>query len=100
MAAPGTPGERPGRRGIRTPGPLGRPIDPNAPGQVGRRPPNPFIPVVSGLMWIVVGIVMMIVFSAGWRFIAGAVCIGVGLLFARGGLAAAVRQSNRRDPQR
>lgn len=44
-------------------------------------------------MWIAVGIIMMVSLSAGWRFLVGAVCIGVGLLFVRGGLAAIVRQS-------
>jgi len=51
------------------------------------------VPLASGLMWIVIGIVMMVTFSASWRFVVGAVCIGIGALFVRGGLAAYVRQS-------
>jgi hypothetical protein len=62
-------------------------------GQVGRRPSPPLVPLLSGTMWIIVGIAMFVVLTAGWRFIVGGVCIGVGLLFVRGGLVAIVRRS-------
>lgn len=51
------------------------------------------VPIVSGVMWIVIGVIMMTSFTASWRYVVGAVCIGVGLLFVRGGLAAFIRQS-------
>ena len=73
--------------------PFGQRVDPVTPGQVGRRPPNPMVPIVSGVMWIVIGVIMMTSFTASWRYVVGAVCIGVGLLFVRGGLAAFIRQS-------
>lgn len=72
--------------------PFGDRVDPDRPGQVGRRPPVPAVPIMSGLMWIVVGVVVLIWFTAGWKWAVGIVCIGVGLLFLRGGLAAYVRQ--------
>jgi hypothetical protein len=72
--------------------PFGERVDPNQPGQVGRRPPAPAVPLLSGAMWIVVGIVMLFAFTASWKWIVGIVCIGVGLLFLRGGLAAYLRQ--------
>jgi hypothetical protein len=65
---------------------------PGAPGQVGRRPPNPFVPMLAGIMWIVVGIIVLTTFTAGWRFVVGAVSIGVGLLFVRGALTALARR--------
>jgi hypothetical protein len=49
--------------------------------------------MLAGVMWIVVGVVMLVAFTASWKWVAGIVCIGVGLLFLRGGLAAYVRQS-------
>jgi hypothetical protein len=52
----------------------------------------PAVPIMSGLMWIVVGLVVLIGFTAGWKWAVGIVCIGVGLLFLRGGLVAYVRQ--------
>ena len=52
----------------------------------------PAVPLFSGIMWIVVGVVILVGFTAGWKWIVGIVCIGVGLLFVRGGLAAYVRQ--------
>jgi hypothetical protein len=52
----------------------------------------PAVPILSGVMWIVVGIVIIVGFTAAWKFAVGIVCIGVGLLFLRGGLAAYVRQ--------
>jgi hypothetical protein len=65
--------------------------------QVGRRPPQPMVPIVSGVMWIVVGIVVLVSFHAGFKFVIGIFAIGVGLLFLRGGLTAAARQQQRRD---
>jgi hypothetical protein len=44
-------------------------------------------------MWIAIGIIMMITFSASWRYVVGAVCVGIGVLFVRGALAAYLRQS-------
>jgi hypothetical protein len=73
--------------------PLGARINPNSPGQVGRRPPNPVVPLLTGVMWIIVGVVIVVWFDAGWRFVVGFVCIGVGGLFVRGGLAALIRRS-------
>jgi hypothetical protein len=49
--------------------------------------------MVTGVMWIVVGIVMMATFTASWKFVVGAVCIGIGGLFLRGGLASFIRQN-------
>jgi hypothetical protein len=50
------------------------------------------VPLLSGAMWVVVGIFILVSFSAGWKYVVGAVCIGVGLLFLRGGLVAYLRQ--------
>jgi hypothetical protein len=72
--------------------PFGDRVDPNQPGQVGRRPPVPGVPIMTGLMWIIVGVVILVWFTAGWKWAVGIVCIGVGLLFLRGGLVAYVRQ--------
>jgi hypothetical protein len=72
--------------------PFGERVDPEHPGQVGRRPPVPAVPLFSGVMWIVVGVVILVGFTAGWKWIVGILCIGVGLLFVRGGLAAYLRQ--------
>jgi hypothetical protein len=66
-------------------------------GQVGRRPPQPFVPIITGLMWIAVGATALIWFDASWRYVVGIFAIGVGLLFLRGGLAAIVRQNERRS---
>jgi hypothetical protein len=63
--------------------------------QVGRRPPNPTVPLLSGLMWFVVGCIVLFAFSAGWHIAVGIACIGVGGLFVRGALAAARRQTRR-----
>jgi len=52
----------------------------------------PAVPVLTGLMWVCVGVVIMVWFTAGWKWIVGSVCVGIGLLFLRGGLAAYVRQ--------
>ncbi|HKA03804.1 MAG TPA: hypothetical protein VKD67_05725 [Acidimicrobiales bacterium] len=82
------PAERP-RKPSR---PFGERVDPDRPGQVGRRPPLPAVPIMSGLMWVVVGVVILVAFTASWKWIVGIVCIGVGLLFLRGGLAAYLRQ--------
>jgi len=68
-------------------------VDTDAIGEVGRRPGSPTVPLMTGLMWVAVGIVILVTFSAGWRFVVGVVCIGVGGLFLRGGLAAIVRRS-------
>lgn len=65
--------------------------------QVGRRPPQPVIPVITGLMWIAVGIVALVTFTASWKTIAGVVAIGVGVLFLRGGIMAFARQGARRS---
>jgi hypothetical protein len=72
--------------------PFGERVDPDHLGQVGRRPPVPAVPIMSGLMWIIVGVAIFIAFTASWKWAVGIVCIGVGLLFLRGGLAAYVRQ--------
>lgn len=69
---------------------------PPLPGPVGRRPPQPLVPLATGLMWIIVGVVILIWLTASWKYVAGIVAIGIGVLFARGGLAALIRQSNRR----
>jgi hypothetical protein len=68
-------------------------VDTNAIGQVGRRPGSPSMPLIIGVMWVAVGVVILVTFTASWRFIVGIVCIGVGGLFIRGGLAAIVRRS-------
>jgi len=74
--------------------------DPARNPQVGRRPPQPLVPIVSGVMWIVVGIVVLVRFTAGWRYVVGIVAIGIGLLFLRGGAAALARQAERRSSRR
>ena len=48
--------------------------------------------MLAGIMWIVVGIIVLTTFTAGWRFVVGAVSIGVGLLFVRGALTAFARR--------
>ena len=74
------PGPRPG-------------ADAGPPPQVGRRPSNPGLLVGIAAAWIVVGIVIMVTFDAGWKFIPGIVAIGVGLMFLRGAAATVVRRS-------
>ena len=63
-----------------------------APPQVGRQPSSLGLLVGIAGAWIVVGIVIMVTFSAGWRFIPGIVAIGIGLLFLRGAAATVVRR--------
>ena len=63
--------------------------------QIGRRPPNPSVPMLSGLMWVVVGVVILVAFRASWHVVVGIVCIGIGALFVRGGVVAARRQTRR-----
>jgi len=73
-----------------------RPRDSSAPPpQVGRRPPNPTVPLLSGLMWLVVGLVMLFAFTASWHIAVGIACIGVGGFFLRGAIIAARRQTRR-----
>jgi hypothetical protein len=48
-------------------------------------------------MWIIVGVVILIWLTASWKYVVGIVAIGIGVLFARGGLAALVRQAARRQ---
>ena len=48
-------------------------------------------------MWIAVGIVALVTFTASWKTIAGVVAIGVGVLFLRGGIMAFARQGARRS---
>jgi hypothetical protein len=43
-------------------------------------------------MWIAVGIVALVVLTAGWKLIPGVVFIGIGLLYLRGALATVVRR--------
>jgi hypothetical protein len=50
------------------------------------------VPLITGVMWITVGVVIFATFTAGWKYLVGGVCIGVGGLFVRGGLAAIVRR--------
>jgi hypothetical protein len=76
--------------------PRKRRSDPPPLGQVGRRPPQPAVPLLSGVMWIVVGIVIIVAFTAGWKYVAGIVCIGIGILFLRGGLVALARRDRPR----
>lgn len=63
-----------------------------APPQVGRQPSSPGLLVGIAAVWIVVGVVIMLTFSAGWRFVPGIVAIGIGLLFLRGAAATVVRR--------
>jgi hypothetical protein len=49
--------------------------------------------MLTGLMWVVVGVVIMVSFRAGWRYVVGAVSIGIGALFLRGGLTALSRRA-------
>ena len=67
--------------------------------QVGRRPPRPVIPVITGLMWIAVGIVALATFTSSWKVIVGVVAIGIGALFLRGGIVAFARQGARRSSE-
>ena len=55
------------------------------------------MPVLAGLMWLVVGIIALVTFTASWKYVVGIVAIGVGLLFLRGGITALVRQDARRS---
>ena len=80
------PRPRPAQAGVRRPV-VGQ--------QVGRRPPNPYVPMLTGAMWVVVGVIIVVSLTADWRWVAGIVCIGVGLLFLRGGVVALIRQDNR-----
>jgi hypothetical protein len=43
-------------------------------------------------MWVGVGVVILVALTANWKWVIGVVCIGVGLLFLRGGLTAYLRQ--------
>jgi ABC-type siderophore export system fused ATPase/permease subunit len=68
--------------------------------RIGRgTPSSPFVPIVSGIMWILVGIVAFIAFSTSWKYVVGIFALGVGLLFLRGGLASLVQRDERRPPR-
>lgn len=80
-------------------GPFARP-DRDAPlGQVGKRPSSPANLLVLGLAWIVCGVLALVALEASWKLIPGAVMIGIGLLFLRGGLTSVARRdrSKRED---
>jgi hypothetical protein len=48
-------------------------------------------------MWVIVGVAILVGFHAGWKWAVGLVCIGIGLLFMRGGLVAVVRRDHHRN---
>src|SRR4051794_35392826 len=62
------------------------------PAQVGRRPSRPSFLLAVAVAWLVVAVVILTTFSAGWRFIPGVFAIGIGLFFARAAAATVVRR--------
>ena len=85
-------GTRPANRG----GPQGTaPSAVPEPVQVGRRPSRPSFLLAVAVAWLVVGVVILTTFSAGWRFIPGVFAIGIGLFFVRAAAATVVRREHR-----
>jgi hypothetical protein len=63
--------------------------------QVGRRPSSPFFLFAVAGMWIIVGVVIWMTFSATWKLVPAVVSIGVGLLFLRGAVTTVNRHEER-----
>ena len=59
--------------------------------QIGRRPPNPVFVLVLAAVWFGCGVFALVWLRASWRLIPGIVFIGIGVLFARGGIVALAR---------
>jgi hypothetical protein len=60
--------------------------------QIGRRPPNPVFVLVVAAVWLGCGAFALVGLRASWRLIPGIVFIGIGVLFARGGIVALARR--------
>jgi hypothetical protein len=48
-----------------------------------------------GLMWLAVGVLVLLTFTATWRYIPGIVSLGIGLMFIRGAGATVLRREHR-----
>ncbi|MGO9872661.1 MAG: hypothetical protein ACLPVY_02580 [Acidimicrobiia bacterium] len=59
--------------------------------QVGKRPSSPLMLAVTGVVWIVCGVIALTELHASWKFIPAIFFIGVGLLWVRGAAATAAR---------
>ncbi len=62
-------------------------------GQVGRRPSNPLFLFVVGVAWVLCGIVAFFALTASWKLVPAIVFAGIGLLWMRGAVTAAQRQT-------
>ena len=60
--------------------------------QVGRRPPNIVVVLLTGVMWVAVGVIMLLGLTTGWKWAVGLFSIGVGVLFLRGFVVAVLRR--------
>ena len=65
-------------------------------GQVGKRPSNPAMLLLLGVMWIGGGVVAFIDLHASWRLIPSIAFTGVGLLYLRAAGTTFLRQEGRR----
>ncbi|HEY6318787.1 MAG TPA: hypothetical protein VI462_12990 [Acidimicrobiia bacterium] len=70
----------------------GRKGDEN-PGQVGRQPRSPLFLFVVGVAWVICGIVAYVTLKANWKLVPAIFFVGVGVLWIRGAVTAAARQS-------
>jgi len=63
------------------------------PGQVGRRPSSPGFLFVVGVAWVLCGIVAFFALTASWKLVPAIFFAGLGLLWIRGAVTAAQRQT-------
>lgn len=67
-------------------------MDPDNPGQVGRRPSRPSFLAIVSLMWIAAGVLTLAYLHASWKLIPAVVYFGLGLLYLRAAVASVMRQ--------
>lgn len=83
-SAKGTAARRPARRG---PPKLG-----NGPPVVGKRPSNPALLALVGLMWLAAAVAGYVGLHKSWKLIVIVVFAGIGLLYLRGAAGAYLRR--------
>jgi hypothetical protein len=74
-----------------------RPLDPETPVNVGRRPSSLGFLVFVAVMWLAVGLILFLTLSTSWRLIPAIVAFGIGLLFLRGAVSTLLRRERRKS---
>ena len=72
---------------------------PASPGQVGRRPSNPALIMLVGLIWVGCGVYALFSLTASWKLIPAILFVGIGLFFIRGAAATYVRRDEHGQPK-